>query len=302
MICWRALCRHDHLNPPIVSTLRDVDSLSVIALALATLAFVVQIILYVVQSNEITKSAIRSEEIYGATIKALASIEEKTEGAREAVTGSNARMLEALIGKSIPEAESAGVALDSAEFSNALAARIDSYLTTNFRSEELAENAHRLMSRSSKSTTGSNSTGERAIDKHRREHRELLEQFPKSASNFDAAVSVMSELDDESLEDLWRLWADERRYGLPAADHVSGGLSFLSMATSMTLSGVGLVRRVAVEWDSSSSVIVLTDLGRTAARILASDSVPDSQSEEVIGLRARLRRARIATEELRARI
>jgi hypothetical protein len=94
---------------------------------------VIQIIVYVVQSNAAVQQVARAEELNGATLRALAVIEEKAEGTRQAVSGSNARMIEALIGKSVPEAVSDGVRLDSQEFSERLAVRITDYMSAHGR-------------------------------------------------------------------------------------------------------------------------------------------------------------------------
>lgn len=276
----------------IVATIREVDSLSVIALALATLAFVIQIILYVVQSNSATQQSIRSEEIYGATLKALAAIEEKTEGTRQAVTGSSERMIEALIGKFIPEAESAGVRLDSTQFSEKLAERIAVSLDARDGADAADSSGNRVSLSASSSARRIRRPAEPSEspfaerDRIRKEHAQLLDRFPAGDAAIANCVSIMSTLDDEALEDLARLVNDEQRYGPPAVDQTSGGLQYLSSADILTEKG--LVRRIRVKWGSTSAVFILSDLGRLAGRILASPSVPDSAPDGVVQLRARL--------------
>lgn len=285
----------------IVSTIREVDSLSVIALALATLAFVVQIILYVVQSNIATQQAIRSEEIYGATLKALASIEEKTEGTRQAVTGSSAKMIEALIGKSIPEAASAGVRLDSAEFSEQLAERIDTYMA-NVSNEQGVVVPHSRESRRRPSPIRPEVQPQRNplapledIGNSRRQHAKVLDSFPNDLALVRDAVAVLKNLTDDELDDTWRLWNDERRYGPTRMDQTSGGLQSLSTARKLT--ECGIARRVRVNWDSTSSVFILTDSGRIAGRVLSGNPVPDSPPDGVTELRARLAKVQHETAE-----
>ena len=58
----------------IVSSIRNVDVLSVIALALAVIAFVVQIIVYIAQADATAKQQVQASEVYGKTISALTAI------------------------------------------------------------------------------------------------------------------------------------------------------------------------------------------------------------------------------------
>lgn len=109
----------------VVSTVRNADTLSVVALALAILAFVIQIIVFVVQSAIATRQEVQFTEIYGRTLGALAAIEEKSEGTRRDVSTMNEKLIDAAIGKAIPEAQ-ADESLDQSpiEFADDVSRRV----------------------------------------------------------------------------------------------------------------------------------------------------------------------------------
>lgn len=61
----------------VVATIASADTLSVVALALAVMAFVVQIIVFIVQGNAASQQAADTAALNAQTLRALATIEEK---------------------------------------------------------------------------------------------------------------------------------------------------------------------------------------------------------------------------------
>jgi hypothetical protein len=90
----------------VVATITKADALTVVALALAVLAFVVQIIVFIVQGNAASQQAADTAALNAQTLRALATIEEKSEGTRETVVKMNDRLLEFAFTKARLEAES----------------------------------------------------------------------------------------------------------------------------------------------------------------------------------------------------
>jgi hypothetical protein len=108
----------------IVATIKNADTLSVVALAVAVIAFVIQILVFIVQAAAATEQGLRAQEIYGSTLKALAAIEEKAEGTRQAVNTISDRMLAAIIAKAVPGAVESGAPVNSVDFSIEVAERV----------------------------------------------------------------------------------------------------------------------------------------------------------------------------------
>jgi hypothetical protein len=220
----------------IIATINKADTLSVVALGLAVVAFTVQIMLFIVQAAAASQQSLRAQEIYGSTIRVLATIEEKTEGTQRAVSNINDRMLGALLGKAIPETASAGVSVASPEFSSAVAERVS----------ELANQTRRSNSETKRQIPSSDiiapSNIVRGSDKPKAyafpEPKEVREIMPK-----------LKGLDPQSLLSLARLGEDEARNSLIKGLPIIIG--------DDTLFERGLIRRIRPHW-SSQPVFVLS--------------------------------------------
>ena len=91
-----------------MTAIKNVDYLSTLALVLAVLAFVIQIIVLLAQSAASNQQLARAEELHTATARALAAIEEQAEGTRQTVSTINERIFVVLFGKAGEEVEAAG--------------------------------------------------------------------------------------------------------------------------------------------------------------------------------------------------
>jgi hypothetical protein len=89
----------------VVATIKNADTLAVVALAVAIVTFVVQILVYIVQAAASSQQELRAQELHGRTTSTLSKIEEKAEGTRREVSTIRKEMLPALIGKATAEAQ-----------------------------------------------------------------------------------------------------------------------------------------------------------------------------------------------------
>lgn len=252
----------------IVATIEKADTLSVVALGVATIAFVIQIIVFIVQAAAASEQSLRAQELYGSTLKVLAAIEEKTEGTSRTVSTINDRMLSALIEKAIPEAVASKGSINSPNFSAEVAERVVGLIAEApdlrmqlFRESDSRSSEEPLLRGSPKEITFPNGDDVRRI-------------LPKIA---DLAPS-------DGLFDLRMLGRDWTRYG---TDSDLAGIP--TVANAKRLHDRGLVRRVRRPWFSASPVFVVSQDGQLAARMLLSKDIPSNVPTELVALREALR-------------
>jgi hypothetical protein len=87
----------------VVTALDNKDALSTVALALAILAFTVQLIVFVAQQGLASEQGRRNEELYGSMQGVLAEIREKAAGTQADVRTISDRMLGAIMSKNIAD-------------------------------------------------------------------------------------------------------------------------------------------------------------------------------------------------------
>jgi hypothetical protein len=268
----------------VVSTQNDLDYLATLALALAVIAFVAQIIVFIAQTNFSSQQIARAEELHGLTARALVAIEEKAEGTRQTVNTINDRILPAALGKLVPDAIANGVPLDSAEFM-----------------ERLDEFVHRTAAPSSPVAVEVPvvpvvpTEPETSIPTPRPTRRLTKLVFPRG-QELHEALAAIDGLDGDALDDLSRLGSDYERYeGSPT----SIGHGVRTLSRGRTLHSRGLVRKVRVSWEDSP-VFVLTDLGRSAAAILRVHALPDDTPAVARELRAALHEYYAGVERMRS--
>lgn len=88
----------------------DVDTLSTVALVLAILAFVVQLIVFIVQSADSSRVMRQSEALHGQMLSVLAQVQERASGTQRSVDTINTKLIEAIVGKANAEGFSVGEA------------------------------------------------------------------------------------------------------------------------------------------------------------------------------------------------
>jgi hypothetical protein len=101
----------------IIVTVKNVDLLSTVALVLAILAFVVQIIVFIFQSADVTRQTQQSRELHAEMLGLVSQLEERAKGTQQTVDRMNTRLLEAVIGK----ARNEGISPDSPDFAERVA-------------------------------------------------------------------------------------------------------------------------------------------------------------------------------------
>lgn len=85
----------------IAVSVRGVDLLSIVALALAILAFTIQIIVFAIQAADAASASRRSLELHAQLTSLLSEVRERTGSTQKSVDSINERLLEAIIGKKI---------------------------------------------------------------------------------------------------------------------------------------------------------------------------------------------------------
>lgn len=223
----------------VVASSNSVDFLSTLALALAVIAFVVQIIVFIAQSASAGAQVARAEELHGATQRILAAIEEKAEGTRRTVDTINKQMLGALLDKMLPGIEVApGEARDQA-----ITQAVD------------------------EAVRAAGGTASSPVSSGYRNPAARLE-FPKG-ERLQAVARALEDLTLIPLSILRWLGQDYTRYGSAAPGAVGHGLiTSVIGERSKVLEERGLARRAEAGWGSHDEVLVLTDLGRDAAAAL----------------------------------
>lgn len=87
----------------VVAAIQRSDELATVALCLAIVAFIVQVMVFVFQQSTAHEQSMRAEFIFGETKRVLAQVQERTQGTQAAVTRLDERMLDALIAKAARE-------------------------------------------------------------------------------------------------------------------------------------------------------------------------------------------------------
>lgn len=250
-LSWRSiattsacLCLALLVTLAVVVASQDTGFLSTLALALAVIAFIVQIIVFIAQSAASTSQLTRAEELHGATLRALATIEEKTEGTRQTVNTINDQMLSAVLGKVLP-----GVGGDPA------GANVEPL-------RQAVEDAVRAVGFSSAATTHAPWTNS---NKAARLDAPTDERLERAAQNLDG-------LDVLNLNALRWLGRDYMRYGSARAGEIGHGIpgAVIEDYTNGELHDRKLVRQVAASWGTHEPVWILTDEGLDAAALIVS--------------------------------
>lgn len=256
----------------VVATAKKADALSVIVLGVAVVAFMIQIVVFIVQAAAATEQQLKAQEVYGSTLKVLATIEEKAEGTRQVVSTISEKMLVALLGKAIPEAASSGVSVESPEFSAAVAERVSrlaSSMPSTANPEERIAGS-RLPNSTERQFTKPADDGPIPFP----DKNDVLRVLPKMKDLNRSALQGLRYLEED--------YARSRRrdFAIPA------GLEILSSANELWENG--LIRRIR-KVGGERPVYVLNDDGLVAARVLLAPDVPFDAPPEVFILRDELK-------------
>lgn len=231
----------------IVSSIRDVDTLSVVALGLAVVAFVIQIITYIVQAASAARQERDAIAINGSTLRALALIEEKAEATRQVVDTMNQRVVGAIIDKVSVEQAVSSDKSDS-EPSIEIRRAFTSAILSGRKSPSAApfsSGSFELMSRDAS-----------------------MSETP-TGTRLRAAIDALAEAPEDRVWTIRRLGKDQARTGgSPPGTPFGPGVR--SLRGAQELYKAGIVRRVS-SGPEGAPVFVLTELGKDVARVLLSD-------------------------------
>lgn len=261
----------------IVAVQNDIDFLSTLALALAVLAFVIQIIVFIAQSASGSQQVARAEELHGLTTRALAAIEEKSEGTRQTVNVMSERMFDVAVGKVRPEAKAAGMRLDSREVRREI------------------EDLLRAAQAPSQLSPVPTASAPLPLAQRRPvvERRGAKLPIPNE-TEVDELVEVLGRLDDGELIELNSFGLDYERYGGAKESQTGHGYSYMSDAVKFY--ELGLAKKTVASW-SDEIIYVLTDRGRKAAALLRSDRLPTTILRKARDARRRLQEGQAAADE-----
>ncbi|WP_454083967.1 hypothetical protein [Georgenia sp. Marseille-Q6866] len=252
------------------------DFLSTLALALAVIAFVVQIIVFIAQTSFSAGQLLRAEEVHGSTMRALAAIEEKTEGTRQTINTMNDHMLAAFVEKSTPPSPTHSKHSVNTDVGRRVA---DLIAGTPAVEPRTAATARTRTSGTTKKRTAS--AGLPLPDGERMRN----------------ASEALASLSGQEVTDLEWLAEDYLRFGHHPPDaRVGHGVSEGTVARG--LYEKGLAKKVRATWGSNPIVWVLTDLGRDAGAILVAPIVPNDLPEGARAARKALADEKEALEEI----
>lgn len=195
----------------------------------------------------------------------------------------NERMLEAVIGKVLPEAAAATVAQLVAEL-----------LETQVSPGSGSRPGLVLPLRSEQRGTERRNDGPAPAQQLGSDERAAAPLPPPAKDRVNAVAQVLSPLDDRALADLDRLGADYEKFGNLPRGRVGHGVRYVD--SGVELREHGLVKRISAPWETGP-VYVLSDLGREAAGLLRAEALPYDATEEVAAFRQRVRAERARTQE-----
>jgi hypothetical protein len=250
----------------VVASQHGASALATVVLALALMSFVIQILVFLLQLAESNRQAVRDQELYGRMLGVLAQIEEHTAGTQEVLSGHFATVLEAALGKALPQAARAeSGSVDRRELATTVAGLV---------SEDLRRSSRPL----ERNTPESSTEGVFRLkepDPHDPEIVRLLTTFPESEAEVRDALTTLRELTPPERGWLLQLANDEIIARHPGA-RWGPGLLGRQFERPMDL---GLVTDISSP--SGGRLYVLTPKGRQVARLLsASSGIPPNLDEE----------------------
>jgi hypothetical protein len=224
----------------VVASINDVDTLSTVALALAIIAFVAQLIVFVVQTSAANQQMLQSRELHSELVRLLGLMGERARGTEAAVSTINERLLEAALGKALGTTGTGG------EDAKSIAREVAAML--NVPADTIVAPAPSERSPSPGAVTD--------IEAHDAAARRLR-SFPQDP---EAALRVLTALDSNAREGLRRFAQDELTHaGTPLG--VGRGSE---MPGFDQLLADGLVEAIS----PGRSIYALSDDGRDVARLL----------------------------------
>jgi hypothetical protein len=258
----------------IVASVKSVDTLSTVALSLAILSFVIQIIVFMAQVGTSNEQMLRAERLYGDTVAALARLTEKAEGTQEGLARLERYFAPGEVAKAVAESVlSVPGGATSPEFVRDLSERLEERA-----SQDVPPATDPLVAARRRYPSRVPSPDDEEIVR-------LLSTFPPEgeASGLIERLQTMNSADKSVLEAL----GDDELQARSARSGSTHGFFFRPEHVSDLVSE-GLVRakepRVV---DRGRELVELTPDGRNLARMFIA-TPPDDLEREVDSVRPRL--------------
>jgi hypothetical protein len=247
----------------VVTSLDGKDALSTVALALAILAFSVQLIVFVAQQSLASEQGRRSEELYGSMQGLIAEIREKAAGTQADVRIINEKMLGAILSKNLAPGGT------------------QDYLQVATRAAREAASAGGPQS--GDETGGEIIWPERRPSPADEELAKMLETFPAEGEDGDSLdiLAELSNLDRISLKAFGEDEITARQPGYPFDPSLPVGLA-------ADLPAKGLVEAYPPDRQPQNgpTIMHLTDRGRDIARLLTARGDPPAHLPGLSALRS----------------
>jgi hypothetical protein len=233
----------------------DPDALTVTALALAVLSFLVQLLLHGVQTVSAARQEDRFAKLYSGMESMLGRIVVQSETTGQTITTLNERVIEHVLTRAIEDRSG-----DTSETLNALSAQRLAHRVTRMLAQ--AQGDELLMRQLSDSSEARpdwlDPLYKNTFDSRDARLRADLTTFP-TVDHLPAMTAVVENLGSDSLRDMARLAHDEEFFRRPGS-HLKPGV-FLSLPAPLLHLGLVNEMRDAAGW------FELTERGRIVARM-----------------------------------
>lgn len=269
--------------------------LTTVAIVLAIIAFVVQIIVFIVQMQTSGAQALHAQELHGQLQGLLAQIQERTAGTQESLQGMNATLLEAALGRSLPQSEKASPKDDEA-FVRDLAERTvqalretDGTQATTLAAVPGTPVAARPQMRRRRRLRPAPEWPMRPRTNEDRTALVSASVWP-TADETTETLNAISQLDGQAISRLIRLGEDDERSLTAGNAETLPVPGYGKAGSDDTLIAAGLAAPSGYLSASGREITSLTDKGRVASRLIfLPDPVPPGlRSENLTHLRAAL--------------
>jgi hypothetical protein len=247
----------------VISTQKNVEALTAVALALAILSFLMQIVFYIVQTQNAASQLRASEQTNIRTQGVLTEIGQRTESVETALGGQMEKMLDWFLSRVPDAAREAGAKSggDPETLERLFDSRVRALREEWGRSQaqdaaDATESTPRRRFRSAERTAEQMSTALRELG------------APVSKKDQDKAEATVNQLTEKSREGLVRLLADEAS-SLQSNQFL--GLPEGVVEDATTLARLGLIDAISDPMDPPDPTlrwVGLTPQGRLAARLL----------------------------------
>ncbi len=301
-LSWRAVaitsfCTSIALAAVLVLVVREnnVDYLATLALALAVVTFVAQLIVFIAQTGASTQQVARAEELHGQTTQILASIVEKAEGTRQTVNYLNERVIGAAIAKALPSSGAADNEVSRDDVAKRLTNLLTRQVEAQARPDNTSGNGPELRPRARPRRSASEEPSMEELWAGSRHGARLVvpegQELLRLSEELAACPNAM-------LADLDRLGRDYLRFGGAPEGAIGHGVSSLD-ATEQILQK-GWARYVSASWTDEKQ-FVLTDAGTKVVAVLLVPELPNGAPDSAREARERVANERERTaESLRA--